>query len=262
LRKSSERKISYSEFKTWNECTHKHKLIYIDNIPHFSGNEFTAFGTAIHKACEEKVQKVSVDALQVFEETFLEELREIKESGQEMNRDLISEMRSQAVPICEQFLPAVIEHFGDFEVFSVEEALMEKIDDFNAFGRKFKGFIDLVVKTPDGKYHIIDWKTCSWGWSSQKKQDKLVNYQLTLYKHYFAKKHSIDPKLIETYFGLLKRTAKKDNIEIHRATSAEKKTNNCLNLLEKSVINIERKVSIKNRLSCKYCKFYKTENCR
>ena len=32
----------------------------------------------------------------------------------------------------------------------------------------FKGFIDLVVKTPDGKYHIIDWKTCSWGWDAQR----------------------------------------------------------------------------------------------
>ncbi len=262
MREIKEKKISYSEFKIWNECTHKHKLIYIDELPHFSSNEYTAFGTAIHKACEEKIVDPSVDALAVFEESFLEGLREIKEENKELNKELVTDMRQQAPLLCTQFLPAVIEHFGDFEVFSVEEALMENIDDFDSYGRKFKGFIDLVIKTPDGKFHVIDWKTCSWGWSSHKKQDKIINYQLTLYKHYFAKKHNIDPKMVETYFGLLKRTAKKENIEIHRVTSAEKKTNNCLSLLEKSVINIERGVAIKNRLSCKYCKFYKTEHCK
>ena len=139
---------------------------------------------------------------------------------------------------------------------------MEEIDEFDSYGRKFKGFIDLVIKTEDGKYHIIDWKTCSWGWRQEKKQDKITNYQLTLYKNYFCKKHNIDPNQVETYFGLLKRTPKNNNVEIFRITSAKKKTNNCLSLLEKSVINMERKMSIKNRLSCKYCKFHNTEHCK
>ena len=55
---------------------------------------------------------------------------------------------------------------------------------------------------------------------------------------------------------------KNNNVEIFRITSAKKKTNNCLSLLEKSVINMERKMSIKNRLSCKYCKFHNTEHCK
>ena len=134
--------------------------------------------------------------------------------------------------------------------------------DIESFDKKFKGFIDLVIKTPDQKYHIIDWKTCSWGWDMKKKSDKIINYQLTMYKHFFAQKHNVDKNNIETYFALLKRTAKKDNVEIFRVTSGEKKTNNCLSLLEKSVINIEKGITVKNRLSCKYCKFYQTENCK
>ena len=35
-----------------------------------------------------------------------------------------------------------------------------------------------------------------------------------------------------------------------------------LKLLENAVINIENKNFIKNRLNCKYCKFYQTENCK
>lgn len=256
------KKISYSEFKTWTECPYRHKLIYIDKLPYFSGNEYTAFGTAIHKACEEKIPDQEVDAYSVFESSFLEELKTLKKENHEFNKQLISEMRDQAKPICDNIFSSILEEFGEFSVFSIEEQLLEDIDEFEAHGRKFKGYIDLVIKTPDDKYHIIDWKTCSWGWNSRKKADKIVNYQLTLYKHYFSKKHNIDPESIETYFALLKRTAKKENVEIFRVTSGEKKTNNCLSLLEKSVINMERGLKIKNRLSCKYCKFYQTENCK
>ncbi len=231
-------------------------------MPYFSGNEYTAFGTAIHKACEEKIPDQEVDAYSVFESSFLEELKILKKENHEFNKQLVSEMRDQAKPICDNIFSSVLEEFGEFNVFSIEEQLLEDIDEFEAHGRKFKGYIDLVIKTPDDKYHIIDWKTCSWGWDSRKKADKIVNYQLTMYKHYFSKKHNIDPKNVETYFALLKRTAKRENVEIFRVTSGEKKTNNCLSLLEKSVINMERGLKIKNRLSCKYCKFYQTENCK
>ena len=255
------KKISYSEFKNWTECPYRHKLIYVDKLPYFSGNEYTAFGTAIHKACEEKIPNEEVNAYSVFEKAFLEELKILKEENHTFDKKLVNDMREQAKPICDRILPSVQNNFGNFTIVSIEEPLMEEIDDFESYGRKFKGFIDLVIKTEDDKYHIIDWKTCSWGWNSQKKSNKIVNYQLTMYKHYFSKKHNIPPSNIETYFALLKRTAKKDNVEIFRVTSGEKKINNCLSMLEKSVINIEKGISVKNRLSCKYCKFYKTENC-
>ena len=50
------KRISFSEYKNWKECAHRHKLIYIDKIPYYSGNEYTAFGTAIHKACESAME--------------------------------------------------------------------------------------------------------------------------------------------------------------------------------------------------------------
>ena len=126
----------------------------------------------------------------------------------------------------------------------------------------FKGFIDLVVKTADGKYHILDWKTTSWGWDAKRRSDPMVTYQLTLYKYYFARKHNIDPKMIETHFALIKRTAQKDHVEIFRVTSGPRKTENALKLLNKAIYNIQKKKHIKNRLSCRGCEFHKTEYCR
>ncbi len=255
------KRISFSELKNWKECPYRHKLIHIDKIPYFEGNEFTAFGTAIHEVCEKIIPLNRHDGLNVFEESFLRELTVLKNEGKKINAQLVEDMRKQAVPICEQVLPAVKGHFGTFEVVSVEEEILEPIDEFDSHGRNFKGFIDMVIKTPDDKYHIIDWKTCSWGWSRDKKSDPMTNYQLTYYKNYFSKKHNITPKQIETYFVLLKRTAKAENVEVLRVTSGTKKTENSLKVLQNAVINIDKGISIKNRLNCKYCKFYKTEHC-
>ena len=254
--------ISFSEMKIWSECPYKHKLIYKDNVKQFLGNEYTAFGTAIHHVCELAVVDDKVDMIQEFNVKFLEELKLLTEKNVDLKKKLISDMRLQAKNLVNFILPALKKTFKKFEVVSVEEELMIPIENSTMM---FKGFIDLVIKTPDQKYHVIDWKTCSWGWDSKKKTDRIINYQITLYKNFFASKHNIDPKNIETYFALLKRTAKSNNVEIFRVTSGPKKTDNALNLLNKAVYNISRNNHIKNRLSCTSgfgCEFYNTEHCR
>tara|TARA_Y100000034_G_C6838975_1_gene379384 strand:- start:248 stop:1015 length:768 start_codon:yes stop_codon:yes gene_type:complete len=251
--------ISFSELKIWNECPYKHKLVYIDDIKEFKGNEHTAFGTAMHHVCENVFDEKN-NLKQLFEIKFLEELKQLKEDNVEINKKLISDMRKQSENIFSFILPALKKTFTTFEVISVEEQLFEPIE-----GLSFKGFIDLVIKTSDGKYHIIDWKTCSWGWDSRRKSDRMTTYQLTLYKNFFAVKHDIDPNNIETYFALLKRTAKSNNVEIFRVTSGPKKTENSLKLLNKAIYNIKNGNYLKNRLSCTSgygCEFYKTKYCR
>jgi len=252
--------ISYSELKIFTECPYKWKLQYVDGLKGFTGNIYTAFGTAIHAVCEQSAlgNLIPEDYAEYFDIAFLEELKELDEKP---TNKLIKEFREQSRSIFHKVFPALQELFPGYEVYSSEEDLYEPISELK-FDRFLKGFIDLVVKTPDGKYHILDWKTCSWGWDTRKKADKIINYQLTLYKVFWAKKHNIPLEMVETHFGLLKRTAKKNNTEIFRVTSGPKKVKNALTFLEKAVINITRNVSIKNRLSCKNCAFYKTEHCR
>jgi hypothetical protein len=157
---------------------------------------------------------------------------------------------------------ALNEYFEEYEVMAVEMPLMEDIDGHTDY--KFKGFIDAIVATPDGKIHIFDWKTCSWGWDRKKRSDKIITYQLTLYKKYFCQKMNVNPKDVETHFALLKRTAKKNRVEFFRVTSGDKKTENALKLLNTALYNIKNKRYIKNRMSCTNgygCKFYRTEHC-
>jgi len=253
--------ISYSELKLWAECSWKHKLVYKDKIKKFVGNEYTAFGRALHTLCEHtienKIQEEDHDDF--FEVVFEKELMDLMSKDVELNEKMTNDMLDQAKKISPQIIPQVVKSFNNYEVFSVEERLYLDIPEFD--NCKFKGFIDLVLKTDDGKYHIIDWKTCSWGWDAKKRSDKYITYQLTLYKKFFCIKHKIDPKLVETHFALLKRTAKKDNVEIFRVTSGPRKLQNATDLLIKGVKIIQSGKSFKNRSSCSYCEFKNTEHC-
>ncbi len=250
--------ISYSELKDWKFCAHYHKLTRIDGIDGFTGNQYTAFGSAIHSVCEKKLLQEELS-----DDFFVEELKKnISNLDDPVEEQIVEEMIGQGKRIIPEIDDALSNYFEEYEVLAVEMPLYETIEGEE---HKFKGYIDAVVATPDGKVHIFDWKTCSWGWDSRKKSDKIVTYQLTLYKHFFCQKMNIDPKNVETHFALLKRTAKKNNVEFFRVTSGNKKTENALKLLSTALYNIKNKRYIKNRLSCTSgygCKFFKTEHCR
>ena len=254
--------ISFSELKTWDECAYKHKLSYIDDVKSFEGNEYTAFGKAIHDTCEKSlITEEKLNQENFFNHRFLDEVQELVVKGLDIRSDLIKSMREQAPGILKNVLPELKKVFGEYEVVSTEEEIYVHMPELEY---NFKGFIDLVLKTNDGKYHIIDWKTCSWGWDSKRKSDRITTYQLTLYKNFFCKKHNIDPKDVLTHFALLKRTAKTNRVEIFKVSSGAKKTENCLKLLEKAVYNIRNKRFIKNRLACTQgfgCEFYNTKHC-
>ena len=257
--------ISYSELKIWDECPYKHKLTYIDEVKKFLGNEHTAFGTAVHEVCEKSVLgEITLDPASLnecFDNKFLKEIQYLTGKNVELKKSLIKDMRDQARSLLSHIIPGLKEHFGQYEVVSAEEQLYEPVENSD---KMYKGFIDLILKTKDGKYHVIDWKTCSWGWDARRKNERMVTYQLAYYKHFFSKKHNIDPKDIETHFALLKRTAKSNKVEIFRVTSGDKKIENSLKLLDKAVYNIKHKNYVKNRLSCtaKFgCEFYNTKHC-
>jgi len=252
--------ISYSELKDWVHCAFYHKLTRVDGIDGFKGNVYTAFGSAIHSVCEKKLLKEEIN-----DDFFVNELKKnISELDEDIKIDkkMVLDMMGQGKKIILEIEDALSDYFEEFEVLAVEMPLYEPIAGEENY--QFKGYIDAIVATPDGKVHIFDWKTCSWGWDSRKKSDKMVTYQLTLYKHFFCQKMGVDPENVETHFALLKRTAKKNRVEFFRVTSGAQKTKNALKTLNMALYNIKNKRYIKNKLSCTSgfgCKFYGTEHC-
>ena len=258
--------VSFSSIKDWKFCPFYYKLTRIDGVPSGRESIHTAFGKALHSTLEKvfaQEKEDSFDYSKDFSNNFHKEIsalaEDIKKSISEKD---IKDFDEQGKELSQLAHPAAKQYLGDFEFVSAEESLMEDIEEYKIDDFKFKGYIDLVVKTKaDKKYHIIDWKTCSWGWEPQKKNDAMITYQLTYYKHFLSKKLNIQPENIETHFGLLKRTAKKDKVELFRVSSGEKKVNNALKLLQECVHNVDHERFVKNRLSCSKCAFHKTSHC-
>lgn len=255
--------ISFSAIKEWVACPHRFKLLYVDRVQKFPGNEFTTFGSAIHSVLEERINKEKTNDFweEEFDKKLLEKIKTAYQDGaKKFDKNLISEFRKQGKLLIHEVIPALKDHFGEFEVIGIETQLYEDIED----GFKFKGFIDLVIKSND-KIHIIDYKSCSWGWDARKKSDKMVVYQLAYYKHYFSQKYDVDPNDIEVYFALLKRTAKKGKmVEIFRVSAGQKRIKNSLDLMNKVVYNCKLGKFMKNKITCDCyggCQFRKTKWC-
>ena len=274
--------ISYSEWKNWLICPHYHKLTYIDKINKFEGNIYTAFGKALHTLCEETLTKTEQYRSQekiitLLKEQFVKELKALPADEQQRaaNDFDLPLWVDHGIEIIPDLYRSLTEKFGklgkDWNVLAAEEFLYQPITEFSDAEKNFKGFIDLVVHSnKDEKVHLIDWKTCSWGWRREKKNDKVMAYQLVMYKHFYSQKYDVDPKDIDCHFVLLKRTAKPGNkVEFVRITAAKKRTTDALKSLTTALYNITKERYIKNRNSCTSCKhrpgvceFYKTEYCK
>jgi len=252
------RHISFSQLKNWAKCPFYHKLANIDKVAGaFSGNIYTAFGSALHEAIENHLEENVVDEhlQEFFEEAFVKEHNLLEESDKRFD-----EFRIQGMSLVEEYKEELDNYFGEYEIVKCEEEIYEDVATFEQAPFKFKGFIDLVVKTGD-TYHILDWKSTSWGWDAKRRSDTMVVYQLILYKYFYALKHNIPPENIKCHFGLLKRTAKKNRVEIFEVTSGKRRTENAVKLMNQALHNINKKVYLKNRSSCQYCEFKHTEHC-
>lgn len=257
--------LSFSAVKDFDFCPNYYKLSRVDKIKPFTGNIYTAFGTAIHSTCEEMLLKnFKIKEEEYFYRQFYLELKkldkEILESYEESDQDSFLE---QGYSILSEF-PSFMENaFGNYRVISTEEQIRSKINlaEQTVYDYDFLGFVDCVIKTEDGRHHVIDWKTCSWGWNFHRKTDTMTTYQLSYYKHFYSKMSGIEFDNIDTHFVLMKRTAKKDIIELVKVANGTKKVNNALKLLENTAYNVDSENFIKNKLSCGKCDFHKTEHC-
>jgi len=278
--------ISYSEWKNWYVCPFYHKLTYIDKLSGFEGNIYTAFGKALHEVCEVSLVKDALPEQSVldnhFKMAFVRELKDLpkKEQLRAVNEFKLPKWKEQGLEIANEIFGAMKEKFGtfgeDWTVLAAEENLMEPIREFEAEEKDFKGFIDLVVVEKNGKVHLIDWKTSSWGWDARKKSNKVLAYQLVFYKKFWAQKHEGEECCptnldnIEAHFVLFKRTAKVGKkIEFVRVAIGKKRIQNATNELTKALTHIVKKNYTKKRTVCVscpdrfgQCDFYRTEHCK
>lgn len=271
--------VSYSEVRTWKECSWRHKLQQIDKLSMFEESPFLDFGTIVHEACEHflKTRELQLDKMEAdlraawvekgFDSPeYIENKRLLAESkgNKVYPHDYIDSWVSWARNMITD-LPAFMDKtFPGWEYVAAEQELYENIPNDEM---KFKGFIDGIIKvpTPRGGWRgwIIDWKTApAWGWHSNKKRDPLVTNQLALYKNYWTRKYNVNPKDIHCGFVLLKRNAQPGSVcELVKVSVGPKAAAKADKMVSDMLAAVRRKLFFKNRDACKYCEFLDTEHC-
>lgn len=215
------------------------------------------------------------EALETFEKTF----RKLHSSNNKKYKE-----RERSLPV-EDFIVSgkrIIEHLQkceeleNSEVVYNEFPLLEKIERTDDFQVNFKGFIDMVIKTKDARgntiLYIVDFKTCSFGWTREKRTDVELHRQLFLYKYFLCKKFNLEPKNVRTAFLLLKRTPSKNDvaIEFFPVSAGPIVVQRTIDVLNSDLTDIYRKVKEdsfqKNFNICKnkfgdVCPFAGTDKC-
>ena len=254
--------ISYSELREFRECPFRHYLKYVQS-KETDPNEHTALGSAVHSTCEIILLKEDVDHKDFFVKEFEGQIAELEKQKDSLDRSLLLKMKIDAPSVFEEVLPFLEQQFGEFEVVAIEDEIYEPIEELKDLGLVyFNGFIDLMIRTKDGKLHIIDWKTSRSGWHPKKKSDALTLYQIILYKEFYARSKNLDVNNIETHFIILKwGTKSQGKIENIEVSSKSKRTQNALKILFDSVRSINTGVKIRNRTSCQFCKYKDSDKC-
>jgi len=264
--------ISFSEVKTWKECSYKHKLTYVDKIDLFEPSPYLDFGTAVHEGCETLLENRTVnkdkllkDIKSAWEEHGFEDPEWYTKMPGWYKHEPVETWCQWAENMWDEIPGYLDETFPGWEFVEAEEALYEPIEGKPV---SFKGFIDGIIKVPKKRgsgynYWIIDWKTAgSYGWRREKKQDILMTAQLILYKHFWSIKHDVPLSDIRCGFVLLKRGGKKgkvcDLVTVSVGPKALAKANKIMNNM---ISAVSRGIALKNRNSCKYCPYYQTEHC-
>lgn len=255
--------VSFSEMRDWQDCSFRHKLKYIEKVEEDIPGVHLDFGTSVHAACENYLKTKQMDR-----KIFLTCLKSLWEEHQkkcpdEFTLKAFKDFGQQGMSILADVPIWFDKQFPEWEYVDAEHSLYEPLD---GYPHAFKGFIDVVIRVPNARgkklYWLLDWKTCSWGWTIDKKNDPQVKSQLVLYKNFWSIKENINPKDVRCGFVLLKRTAKSGmHCELVTTSVGDVTTNRSLKVINNMVTSIKRGIAIKNRNACTFCSYLNTPHC-
>ena len=265
---TNKKHVSFSEINYFLDCSYRHKLKYIDKISLQDSSIHTVFGGAVHDAIEQfLLTKKEINPNEVI----LDFEKRIKEQNINIEKSVIQEFSTQIPDILSQVPGFLDTTFPEHKVIAAEFPLFESIE--YQQGVYLKGFIDAIFKVPKkrGKgteYILCDWKTTSWGWKPDQKQNFQKQLQLMLYKYFFCQLMNIPHEDVKCGFILIKRIVPKnrkpfDRLELVPVSVGPKSIDKTKNLLHDMINKVKKGYFIKNRLSCEpFCPYYNTIHCK
>jgi hypothetical protein len=283
-----QKSISYSQLSMYNDCPKKWSLQYKEGHKHFTSTIHTVFGTALHEVIQhyltvmyEKsgVEADRINTSEMFEDKLREEYAKQYKSNNKQHFSSPEEIREfyeDGIKIIQDFANNKAKHFSKRGWYLVGCEIPIILNPNPKYSNvMYQGYLDIVMyHEPTNTIQIIDLKTSTSGWNQKTKSDENKQFQLILYKKFFAEQFNfpldninieffiVKRKLYESEDFVIKRIQKfsppSGKIKIKRATDSINK------FIEDAFTNngykeVDLQPTVNN--NCKWCVFHKTHYC-
>tara|TARA_R110000803_G_scaffold32807_3_gene72061 strand:- start:1296 stop:2243 length:948 start_codon:yes stop_codon:yes gene_type:complete len=214
-----QKNVSYSQFSMYRSCPHKWALQYKDGHKIFSSTVHTVFGTALHEVLQHYLDVMydesaaaadRMDIYTMFEDALREEYRiqyKKNKSQHFSDSEELREFYEDGVEILKTFKRKKGQHFNKKGWYLVGCEIPVVIPPHKFYNNViYQGYLDIVMyHEPTQTFKIIDIKTSTRGWNDKVKKDEDKQFQLILYKKFFAEQFNIPVSNIDIEFFILKR---------------------------------------------------------
>jgi hypothetical protein len=216
---ATQKSISYSQLSMYTNCPHKWSLQYKDGHYTSEASIHMTFGTALHETLQHYITTIyeisgaeadRIDLDAYFEERFRETyLKDYKSNKKVHFSDPVQmkEFFEDGLEIIKVVKKNRGGHFGKrgwYLVGCEVPIVLTPLPQFNNV--LYKGYLDVVLyHEPTNSFKILDIKTSTKGWSDYEKKDETKQFQLILYKYFFAKQFGVEIDKIDIEFFIVKR---------------------------------------------------------
>ena len=214
-----QKNISYSQMSIFRGCPYRWKLQYKDKIRRFTSSIHTVFGTAIHETLQSylglmyNVSTVAADGLDMegtFQSNFINEYQKQYKSNNDSHFSSAEEMREffeDGMGILNWFKKRKTRYFSKRGWHLIGCEIPIVIAPNKMYNNVlYTGFLDVVMyHEPTNTFKIIDIKTSTRGWGDKDKKNEDKQFQLLLYKQFFAEQYNVPIDNIEIEFFIVKR---------------------------------------------------------
>ena len=283
-----EKSISFSQLQMYTECPKKWSLQYREGQKQFTSSIHTVFGTALHETLQKYLEVMyeesgaAADRLNTSEMLEGNLRNEYKTQYKKNNNqhflspEDLREFYEDGIEIIREFAKNKGRYFSKrgWYLVGCEIPIMLKPSPSKP-NLYFQGFLDVVMyNETTNQFKIIDIKTSKSGWSKYQKKDELKQFQLILYKKFFAEQYNIPIENIDIEFFIVKRKLyESEDFIIRRIQqwsppSGKIKLNKATQTLHKFIQEAFDKDGYREvdhqptpNNNCSFCPFYKTHLC-
>ena len=214
-----DRRISYSQYGMYETCPKHWELAYAKGLRTFSQSIHTIFGTAMHETLQHYLTVMyeksgaaadREDILGMFKDKLREHYLDEYKKNKEQHFSTPGEL-SEFYEDGENILNYIKKHRGKYfskrgwHLVGIETPILV------APNPRFKnilymGYLDVVFyHEGTNTFKIIDIKTSTKGWNDYTKKDEEKQFQLILYKKFFAEQFNVPEKDISIEFFIVRR---------------------------------------------------------